>query len=151
MLQQLSALISQQARPRSPAVEVDWSGLDERCWVLVFEHLTNQQRAVARLACQRFRKLGVLTHGEAQQVPSLDYQDAARMAFLAQLPHLRQLSVDSAETLLHLQPLTQLTSLHIYTSLSHLDFAPLTNLVRLQSLSLERCGPSAALMLVTCG
>ena len=71
----------------------------------------------------------------------LHYRDEARLAYLAQLPHLRQLNVDSAETLLPLQPLRQLTSLHVYTSLYHLDFGPLTRLSRLEALSLERCRP----------
>ena len=68
MLQQLGAMLTQTQRLRGSVQDVDWTALPERCWVLVFEHLTNQQRAMARLVSQRFRKLGALTHSDAQQV-----------------------------------------------------------------------------------
>ena len=114
----------------------DWLSLPESCWVVVFKELSLQQRAVARLACKQFQQLGALCHTDAR-ITHLDHTDGAKITYLAQLPKLSHVSVDTTDTIFLLQHLTRLTSLHIYAGAVG-DFAPLTCLLQLQSLSLER-------------
>ena len=121
----------------------DWQSLPESCWVLVFQELSPGQRAIARLACKQFQHLGALWHTTAR-VSHLDHTDAQKISYLATLPKLSHVSVDTTDTIFLLQHLTRLTSLHIYAGTVG-DFSPLTSLLQLQSLSLERHVPRPCL------